>query len=73
MGPKVKSTFTYTQDYILNTLLPKLRTARNAYLYKGTREQAQAQANATLRNVFFSLRDEDDPRYGQDNRDGLHA
>ena len=69
MGPKVKSTFTYTQDYILNTLLPKLRTARNAYLYKGTREQAQAQANATLRNVFFSLRDEDDPRYGQDNRD----
>ena len=69
VGPKVKSTFTYTQDYILNTLLPKLRTARNAYLYKGTREQAQAQANATLRNVFFSLRDEDDPRYGQDNRD----
>ena len=69
MGPKIKSDFAYTQDYILNTLLPKLRTARNSYLYKGTREQAQAKANATLRNVCFSLRAEDDPRYGQDNRD----
>ena len=69
VGPKVKSNFAYTQDYIVNTLLPKLRAARNSYLYKGTREQAQAHANATLRNVCFSLRDEDDPRYGQDNRD----
>ena len=69
MGPKIKSDFAYTQDYILNTLLPKLRTARNSYLYKGTREQAQAKANATLSNVCFSLRAEDDPLYGQDNRD----
>lgn len=68
-GPKIKTNFLYTQHYILNTLIPKLRTARNSYLYKGTREQAQARANATLQNVLFSLRSEDDPRYGQDNRD----
>ena len=41
-GPKVKSNFLYTQHYILNTLIPKLKMARNSYLYKGTREQAQA-------------------------------
>lgn len=69
MGPKVKSEFAYTQDYILNTLLPKLRLARNSYLYRGTRAEAKARANATLRNVFLSLRSEDDPRFGQDNLD----
>ena len=69
VGPKVKTEFAYTQDYILNTLLPKLRLARNSYLYKGTRAEAKARANATLNNVFLSLRGEDDPRYGQDNLD----
>ena len=69
VGPKIKSNFAYTQDYILHTLLPKLRTMRNSYIYKGTREQAQAHATKTRRNVFFSLRSEDDPRYGQDNLD----
>lgn len=69
VGPKIKSNFAYTQDYILNTLLPKLRTMRNSYLYKGTREAAQAQATRTGRNVYFSLRPQDDPRYGQDNLD----
>ncbi len=69
VGPKVKTEFAYTQDYILNTLLPKLRLARNSYIYKGTRAEAKARANATLNNVFLSLRSEDDPRYGQDNLD----
>ena len=69
VGPKVKSNFVYTQDYILNTLLPKLKTMRNSYLYKGTRQQAQAEATASGRNVAFSLRQEDDPRYAQDNLD----
>ena len=69
IGPKIKSNFAYTQDYILNTLIPKLKTARNACLYKGTREQAQARANETLQNVLFSLRSEDDPRYAQTNLD----
>lgn len=69
VGPKVKSNFAYTQDYILNTLIPKLKTMRNSYIYKGTREQAQAAATASGRNVFFSLRSEDDPRYAQDNLD----
>ena len=69
VGPKIKSNFAYSQKYILETLLPKLRSMRNSYIYKGTREQAQAKANATLRNVFFSLLPEDDPRYGQDNLD----
>ena len=68
-GPKVKSNFLYTQHYILYTLIPKLKMMRNNYLYKGTREEAQARADATLQNVLFSLRSEDDPRYGQDNRD----
>jgi hypothetical protein len=44
VGPKIKSNFVYTQDYILNTLLPKLKTMRNSYIYKGTREEAQAKA-----------------------------
>lgn len=69
VGPKIKSNFAYSQKYILETLLPKLRSMRNSYIYKGTRAQAQAKANATLRNVFFSLLPEDDPRYGQDNLD----
>ena len=69
VGPKVKSDFAYTQDYILNTLLPKLRLARNSYLYRGSREEAKAKANATLRNVFLSLRSDDDPLFGEDNLD----
>ena len=69
VGPKAKSTFHYTQKYITNTLIPKLTAMRNSYIYKGTREEAQAKANATLSNVFFSLRDESDPRYAQDNLD----
>ena len=69
VGPKIKSNFAYTQKYILETLIPKLKSMRNSYIYKGTRAQAQAKANATLSNVFFSLLPEDDPRYGQDNLD----
>ena len=69
IGPKIKSNFAYTQDYILNTLIPKLTTARNACFYKGTREEAQARADETLHNVLFSLRSEDDPRYAQTNLD----
>ena len=33
-GPKVKSNFLYTQHYILNTLIPKLKMARNSYYIK---------------------------------------
>ena len=69
IGPKAKSNFHYTQDYILNTLIPKLTQIRNSYMYKGTREEAQAKANATMSNVFLTLRDESDPRYAQDNLD----
>lgn len=69
IGPKAKSNFHYTQDYILNTLIPKLTQIRNSYIYKGTREEAQAKANATMSNVFLSLRDESDPRFAQDNLD----
>ena len=69
IGPKAKSNFHYTQDYILKTLIPKLTQIRNSYMYKGTRAEAQAKANATMSNVFLSLRDESDPRYAQDNLD----
>ncbi len=69
IGPKAKSNFHYTQDYILNTLIPKLTQIRNSYIYKGTRAEAQAKANATMSNVFLSLRDESDPRFAQDNLD----
>lgn len=69
IGPKIKSNFAYTQDYILNTLIPKLQTMRNACFYKGTRDEAQALADETLQNVLFSLRSEDDPRYAQTNLD----
>ncbi len=69
IGPKVKSHFIYSQDHILNTVIPELEKVRNTYFYKGTREQAQARANETLEPVYYSLVPETDSRYGQDNLD----
>lgn len=68
-GPVVKENFCYTRNYIVNTLIPKLKSIRNNFIFKGSREEAQAKATNTGENVFFSLRAEDDPRYCLENVD----
>ena len=68
-SPKVKSHFYYTQDYIVNTLIPKLKQMRNSYIFKGSLEQAKAKATETGRYVFFSHRAETDERFCMENVD----
>ena len=63
-GPKLESQFIYSQDYILNTVIPGLAKEILEMMYIGTQEEAQALANKTKRPVYLSLRSTDDPLFG---------
>ena len=66
-GPKLESQFIYSQDYILNTVIPGLAKEILEMMYIGTQEEAQALANKTKRPVYLSLRSTDDPLFGVGN------
>ena len=53
-GAAVTGTFVYTQDYIINTLLPKLIRERDALLVTGDSTTVQAIANARNDVVYWS-------------------
>ena len=64
VGPKLKSTFTYTQHHILNTIIPSLTKQIQELLFTGTQEEAQAIANKNRDLVYLSLVGSDDPKFG---------
>ena len=53
-GPQVTSQFAHSQKHIVTELLPKLANEIHAMLYTGTKEEAQKQANATGKAVYWS-------------------
>jgi len=53
-GAAVTGTFAYTQDYILNTMLPKLIRERNALLVTGDSMTVQQIANVRKDVVYWS-------------------
>ncbi len=67
-GPKVKSTFVHSQNYIENELLPALMKLRNSMIYsKDTLLDFQALANQYDKVFYQSNVAEDDPIFGSDS------
>ena len=62
-GAAVTGTFAYTQDYIINTMLPKLIRERDALLLTGDSMTVQAIANARNEVVYWSKVPEDAADY----------
>jgi len=62
----ILSSFTYTQEHIINTVIPQLFYHRNSLLVTGTREEAVAAAEATQRPVYWSKLPTDSVNYAQD-------
>ena len=64
IGPKVKSTSMHSQSYIVNQLIPELREQCQSLMFTGTKAEAEAVADATGKNVYWSLREPGDPDFG---------
>ena len=65
-GPKVESQFIHSQKHILTELLPaKVRELR-ALMFTGTKEEAQAQSNATGKPVYWSKLPATDEAFGSE-------
>ena len=69
IGPKITSSFTYTQSHILNTIIPELTSRCKEIIFTGTEAEAKALANKTNKLVYLSLRDKDDSKFGVMNID----
>ncbi len=63
-GPKLKSNFIYSQKQLLTQIIPAKVKEILDLLYTGTKDEAQAIANATKRPVYLSLREPTDKNYG---------
>ena len=64
---KLNSTFVHSQSYIVNQLMPELREQCRSLLFTGTKEEAQAIANSTRKNVYLALRQPDDENFAMVN------
>ena len=70
-GNKVKSSFVYTQQHILNEIIPSLIEQSRSMMFIGSAEEAQAKANATGQLVYRSLVPADSPDFAVTNmKDG---
>ena len=69
-GPEVKSTFAYSQDYIVKQLLPNLVEQLRSLMFTGTEAEAQTQANVTGKPVYLSLLPPDDENFATINYAG---
>ena len=70
----INSSFTHTQLYIINNIIPELANKCKSLLYTGTSEEAKEQANITGKPVYLSLVSHDDPNFGaMNNEDGKYV
>ncbi len=53
IGSALTGKFAYTQEYIINTLLPNLVKERNSLLLSGTKSEIQTLANATGKILYW--------------------
>ena len=63
-GPEIKSNFVHSQLYIVKQLIPQLREQCLSLIFTGTKEEAQARADATDQMVYLSLVDKDSDDFG---------
>ena len=63
IGPKVQSTFTHTQDYLMSQLLPRIEAECKSLMFTGTLADAKKQANETGKPVYLSLRQPTDKNF----------
>lgn len=61
----IVSSFAYTQQHIINTIIPDALQYRNSLLLTGSREDAQAVADRTGKYVFWSSVAPDDENFGE--------
>ena len=66
----LNSSFTHTQLYIINNIIPELGNKCKSLLYTGSPEEAREQANITGKPVYLSLLTPDDQRFGTMNNEG---
>ncbi len=66
VGPYVASTFTYTHDYIVNTLIPKLCNERNSLLMMGDSTTIQTMANQQGKALYWSLVAPEHEHFGEE-------
>ena len=70
-GAKVASTFIYSQQHILNTVIPQLVEHSRNMMFIGTAAEAQAKADATGHLVYRSLVPAESPAFAVANvKDG---
>ncbi len=67
LGQTVTSTFAHSQEYIQEQLMVELSEQCSALMFTGSYEEAKAQADATGKPVYWSLRTPDDPNFGMTN------
>ncbi|MBP5258521.1 MAG: hypothetical protein J6Z41_07285 [Prevotella sp.] len=71
LGPKFKSTFMHSQQYIINNILPDIMTQCKSLMFTGSKEEAEAVAVKTNKPVYLSLVPEDDDNFAIANsKDG---
>lgn len=54
IGSKIHDTFAYTQEHIINTIMPNLARERNALLLEGSKEAIQKLADSTGKEMYWS-------------------
>ena len=64
VGQSINSSFAYTQQHILSTVIPDAVRYRNSLLLTGSREDAQALAESSGKYVFWSMVDAADSNFG---------
>lgn len=62
----ITSSFAYTQDYIINTIIPELLIHRNSLLLTGTREEAEMACQAKGLPVYWSKVHPDSVGFGEE-------
>ena len=68
-GSEITADFAYTAKYIEDTLIPDLIKQRNALLFCGTLEEAQAKADREKAIVYWTKLSPDDEHFGHNNVD----
>ncbi len=63
-GPEVQSQFVHSQKHILTQLIPEKVKELRALMFTGTKEEAQTQADATGKPVYWSKVSADDELFG---------
>ncbi len=66
-SPEISSVFQHTQKYIIDQLIPDLDAQCKSQLFTGSKEDAQKQADASGKPVYWSMLKPEDENFGMMN------